>query len=102
MDFLKRLGSLFSSSGTKKPSVFWVAVRCSKCGEILKARVNMWNDLSADYDDGKTTYFTRKVLIGEQGCYQPVEVELVFNDRRSLVNYEVHGGEWVDEEAVAA
>jgi hypothetical protein len=45
------------------------------------ARVDLRNDLSL-LDEGeyeKAAYFCRKILIGAQRCYQPVEVELYFD-----------------------
>lgn len=98
MDFLKKIGSLFSSSGGPEPLVYWTYVKCSRCGEKIRSRVDLRNDVSIEYDDGPTTYFTRKTLIGDRGCYQPVEVELTFDSRRQLINQEIKGGVFIDEE----
>jgi hypothetical protein len=99
MDFLKRLGSLFSSTGSKEAPIYLVKVRCGRCGEIIESRVNLRNDLSVEYGEGeKPVYFTRKVIVGEQGCYQPIEVRLSFNEQRRLIDQEISGGTFVDEE----
>jgi hypothetical protein len=100
MDFLKRIGRMFAATGDKEAPVYWIQVRCGRCGEVLKARVNLRNDLSVEYDEGggKAAYFTRKVIIGEARCYQPVEVRLTFDERRQLVDREISGGTFVEDE----
>ena len=44
----------------------------------------------------QTAFFCRKVLIGEQHCFHPVEVELKFDAKRKLVERNITGGEFVD------
>jgi hypothetical protein len=99
MRFLKKLGALFSPSIGDDRSL-WVYVKCEKCGEILKGRVDLYNDLSVRYEEsgGATTYYCRKVFIGSNRCYRPIEVELTFDKNRRLVNEEIKGGEFVAEE----
>jgi hypothetical protein len=104
MDFLKRMGRMFSSSGSKDQVEYWLYVRCVRCGENLKVRINMRNDLSIEYSEGggKPTYFTRKVVIGEQRCYQPIEVKLTFDEHRKLIDRQISGGTFVEEGEAAA
>ena len=99
MSFLKKLGSLFSPPSSDSRSL-WLYVKCDKCGEILKGRVDLHNDLSIDYGEagGGTSYFCRKVFIGSNRCYRPIEVELTFDKNRRVMNEEVKGGELVSEE----
>ncbi len=77
-----------------------VRVRCARCGEILETRVDLHNDLSAQYDDkGRVTgYYVRKLLqgSGHNRCFATIEVELFFDARRRLLERRVHGGEFVD------
>ncbi len=77
----------------------WVAVKCNRCGEVTRARINLRNDLSLEYDEasGSPTYFCRKVLMGEGGrCFQRMEVELTFDANRNVVNRDVSGGQFVE------
>jgi hypothetical protein len=103
MSFLKKLGSLFSAPKNDGRSL-WLFVKCDKCGEILKGRVDLHNDLSLDYGegDGGTSYFCRKVFIGSNRCYRPIEVNLTFDKNRRVMNEEVTGGEMVTEEEYLA
>jgi hypothetical protein len=100
MEFLKRITQLFASSpGRQEENAIWIYVRCGRCGEKIRTRVDLRNDLSIEYGEGgPTTYFTRKVIIGEQRCYQPIEVELIFNERRQIINQEISGGEFITKE----
>ena len=98
MGLLKRLSNLFSSPGIEDYS-YWLEVKCGRCGEIIRARVDMRNDLSLRFDDGKKNYYCRKVLMGdgEKHCFQTVEVELTFNKDRKLIDRQISGGEFVDK-----
>ena len=101
MGLLDRLGSLFGSSGKRGGDAYWVAVKCKRCGEIIRSRVDLRNDLSVQYGEGgaEGTYFCRKTLMGEARCFNRVEVELTFDRDRHLINREITGGEFVDEES---
>ncbi len=101
MDLLKRVLSFFSSPAATDASCHWITVRCRRCNEIIRARVDLRNDLSAEYGDGGqgggVTYFCRKTLMGEGHCFQRIEVELTFDSQHQLVNREISGGQFVDE-----
>jgi hypothetical protein len=99
LSLLKKITKFFSQGGSQDSPAYWLYVRCGKCQEVLRSRVDLRNDLSIDYEDGENpTYFTRKVLIGDKGCYQPIEAELKFDHRRQLIDHEVKGGEMASEE----
>lgn len=97
MDLFKKLTNLFSSSGKTDPDAYWIVTRCNRCGEVIRTRVSLSNDLSVEYEGDETSYFCRKVLMGEGRCFQRVEVELTFDANRRLVNREISGGQFVDE-----
>ena len=101
MGFWKKITGLFSSPvGGSSDYAYWVAVKCNRCGEVIRARVDLRNDLSIDYgeEDNQTTYFCRKTLMGEQHCFQKVEVELRFDQARKLIDRQISGGQFVEEE----
>lgn len=100
MSFKKILSNLFSPlTKSSDDYSYWISVRCNRCGEIIRARIDMRNDLSINYGEGgeKSTYFCRKILIGEQQCFQRLEVELTFDHNRRLIDRQVTGGEFIDE-----
>jgi len=83
----------------------YLYVQCSRCGEKIKARVDVWNELTPDYDgnsDDPSSYFCRKVLIGEKLCYQPIELRLRFDKNHKLIQQDIIGGKFIDEETFEA
>jgi hypothetical protein len=99
MNFLKKLGNIFSASPSNSDRILYLYVQCSRCGEKLQARVDTWNELTPDFEgnsDDPSSYFCRKVLVGEKLCFQPVELNLTFNKGRKLVNQEISGGKYID------
>ena len=99
MSFFKKLSNLFSSPKASNNRVYWVTVKCNRCGEIIIARVDLVNDLSIDYgeSDKGTSYICRKTLMGEERCFQRVDVKLMFDANRKLIDREISGGQFADE-----
>ena len=96
MSILKRISNFLSSaSNIEDKYADWISVQCSRCGEIIHARIDLRNDLSIDYGD-KTTYHCRKILIGEKRCFQRVEVNLIYDENRRLIDTQVTGGKLVE------
>ncbi len=107
MGLLDRIRSLLRGSDKIKsndPNAYWVYVQCQRCGEKLRGRVDLRNDLSPNYDgqDSSMTYFCRKVIIGEQICFQPIEVELTFDKQRKVIESRITGGKFISREAFLA
>jgi hypothetical protein len=99
MSFLKRLEKIFASPPRNSDRALYINVKCNKCGEELRARVDLWNELSSDFDSGDdaSSYHCRKVLVGENKCYQPIELTLEFDRHHRLVKKEIKGGKFLDE-----
>jgi len=98
MGFFKRLSDMFTSSGKQDDVSYWFTVQCNRCGEQIRARVDKRNDPSINYDEnGKATYFCRKVIMGDQLCFQQIEVELTFDQNRNLIDRQIKGGKFVEQ-----
>lgn len=97
MSFLKRLQALFAPQPDAHAMHYYV--RCHRCGEVIRARADLRNELSVDYgqDERPTGYHYRKVLIGSGRCFQALEVTMTFDAQHRIVSREVTGGEFVDE-----
>jgi hypothetical protein len=94
MGFLKKL---FSGEPTKPEKRYYTFnVKCNRCGEIIEGRVDLDNDLSLDYEGDQTVYFVRKGLIGENRCFQQIEVEMKFTSNRELIEKQAQGGMFVE------
>ena len=97
MSFFKKISQLVSPP--QDANVYWVYVKCNRCGEKVRARINLRNDLSINYGvkKGGDTYYCRKSIMGAGKCFQRVEVELTFNKNRKLINQEIQGGQFISE-----
>jgi len=106
MGFFQKLVSLFSPSQARREgNVLWLYVRCDRCGEVIRNRVNLANEPSATgYDErGQPTgYRLRKTLIGSRHCYQPIEVTLTLDAGRRIVEREIQGGQFATAEEYEA
>ena len=100
MSFLKKIASALSPKGADERGVLWVYARCDKCGEVLKTRLDLRHDLTPNYSaEGRVTdYVLRKVLIGSQRCFEPIEVKLTFDSQRRFGSREIAGGQFINKE----
>jgi len=100
MSFLKKIASALSPKGAEEGEVLWVYVRCGRCGETIKTRLDLSHDLTPNYsDEGRVTdYFSRKVLIGSRGCFELIEVTLTFDPQRRVTSREIMGGQFISKE----
>jgi hypothetical protein len=92
MSFLKKL---FSQPSAAKSNFYQFAVICDRCGEQIEGRVNLANDLSADYEAGDL-YRVHKVLVGDSHCFQRIDVVLTFDAARRLLEKTATGGKFVE------
>jgi hypothetical protein len=100
MSFLKRLAGFFSPPAAHGPH-YELEVVCNRCGEVITCSINLNNDLSIVYGatENDSSYFCRKVVIGEQRCFQQIEIELTFDRNRRLMERKIKGGKFSDEKA---
>jgi len=94
MGFFKKFFSGVTDQPQKRYYTF--QVKCNRCGEIIEGRVDLDNDLSLEYEGDQAIYFVRKGLIGNNRCFQQIEVELKFNSSRQLLEQQVAGGQFVN------
>ena len=99
MGLFSKLSKFLSSPSSDDEGACWVYVCCNRCGEQLRSRVNLYNDLSIDYQGrNEQTYICRKTLVGNQKCFQRIEIELKFDEKRNLLEREISGGEFIEAE----
>ncbi len=98
MNFLDKLKSLFTDEDSSAV-VYWIYARCRRCGEAIKVRLDLKNDLS-DRDEGG--YIVHKTLMGNQHCFERLEVTLIFDDNRKLVDQTISRGEFITMEEYEA
>jgi hypothetical protein len=97
MNFLRKLVGLFAGGPSVSGDVgLYYYVKCDRCGEVIRVRINPMNDLSQT-DDGQG-YFVRKVIVGTH-CYNRIEAEFSYTSNRKLNDTTLSGGKLVDAEA---
>lgn len=78
----------------------YLYVQVAKSGEKIRVRIDPANDLAQEYDaeggDSPTHYTCSKEVIGNQS-FDPVELNLEFDNRRRLVGQEIRGGKFIAE-----
>ncbi len=104
MGIFKKLSGMFSTPGRNEGVSYWYSVQCNRCGEHIRARVDLRNDLSVLYGDEAAAnagasegYYTRKVIIGENLCFQKIEIELTFDKNRKVIDRKISGGVFLEE-----
>ena len=94
MGFLKKL---FSGTPAKRDKKYYTfLVKCNRCGEVIEGRVDLDNDLSVEFEDDREVFHVRKGLVGNNRCFQQIEVELKFNASRELIEKDAQGGAFVE------
>jgi hypothetical protein len=97
MSFLQKLLSIFQSPTLPKDYAYYFTVKCHRCGEEIRGRVNLANDITIEYGERETiTYHCRKVVMGEKQCFQRIEVDLVFDAKKNVLDRQISGGVFVD------
>jgi hypothetical protein len=104
MSIFKKLSNLFAPSAPTEGWTYWVYVQCNRCGEKLRARIDLRNELSIEYGENEAvaSYYCHKTLIGEKRCYQPIEVDLMFDPSKKLTEQKITGGKFISAEEYEA
>lgn len=91
MNFLNKL---FSFPQPQKKD-FTFTVKCNRCGEEIHGRIDLTNELSVEYEDDKEFYYSRKILMGQNRCFQRIEVQFKFSANKILLDKDIFGGEFI-------
>ena len=97
MGFLDNLKSLFTS--TADPNALWLYVKCKRCGTPLAVRVDLRNELSADYESNG--YILHKEMMDSQ-CFTLMHAEIRFDASRKIIEQKIDHGEFIAKEEYAA
>jgi hypothetical protein len=94
MSFWNPLKSLFSSNN-EMDSAYYLYVRCQRCGEVIRTRIDLQQSLSQNDEGG---YTINKTLVGNRHCFERIEVILTFDESRRLISRDVSRGEFVTKQ----
>ncbi|HZO31912.1 MAG TPA: hypothetical protein VFH48_38635 [Chloroflexota bacterium] len=97
------------SSGAVDRGLYWY-VRCNRCQDVVRVRVNMANEVSEISDEPEddpdvsrpsnpaARYAVTKGVVDSK-CFRPMRLTILFDGRRRELESSVGGGEIVDEAA---
>ena len=98
MGLLKRLGALLGGGGSRGgDSATYFAVKCRRCGEVVRVRADSRFDLDQEFgDDGESVagYTLHKEVLGQR-CSQLIRVTIHYDRGRRELQREAEGGEFV-------
>jgi hypothetical protein len=92
-DRLRALLSRVMPDPGADPNSLWIYVQCARCGESIRARIDLRNEPSLAEDDAG--YVVRKGLSGSGAnrCFQAIEVTLrLDSSRQHILESQVSGG----------
>lgn len=92
------LKSLFAPSASE-PNVLMLYVKCQRCGTPLAVRINLANDLNADYEKGG--YILYKEIM-DSHCFTLMRAEVRFDAARKIVEQKIDKGEFLTREQYTA
>jgi len=100
MSIWKKISGLLAPEGNDDKRAFRVYVRCDRCQEAIRLRVDLYSDLSIQYGEGKDdeVLFTRKMIMGNRDCFERILVELSFDKHRRLKDKSIENGTFITEE----
>lgn len=107
----KALQRLFADEGSRPPvcalRTFPVTVRCSRCGEVIRLRIDRDHELQsiwppdAEEGDEPLEQILRKEIVGDN-CQNLICFTLHFDCEHGLISSEIEGGEFVEEDGTPA
>lgn len=82
------------ASNASDPNAWWLYVQCGKCGAPLAIRIDLRNDISADYETGGR--FLRKEIM-DGACFQIMYAEVRFDANGKVVEQSIERGKFLTQ-----
>ncbi|MDR7544609.1 MAG: hypothetical protein QN120_10240 [Armatimonadota bacterium] len=93
-DWLRRLVARGAGGADEDAAALWLEVRCTRCGEVLRVRVDTRYELWQDVEDGVEVHVLDKDLLGTK-CFALLHVHAVLAPDFSVRSHQVTGGEFL-------
>lgn len=93
MALLDGLRRLFGAGGERDDGIY-VYVRCGRCGERVRVRINPRSELQQEFQgdsDRVAGYFVRKMVV-DQRCFRPIEVRMQLDPAHRVRDRAIEGG----------
>ncbi len=96
MSFLRRL---FGGGGRSEDDRgLHLYIKCQRCGTPVHVRIDLNNDLSAEYGDTAAEGYHLIKEVMDDRCFRLMRAELHFDARRREVSREIEGGTFISHE----
>ena len=108
MDTLKSILGLGGGADASADRGLYRYVRCNRCKDVVRVRINMANEVSElsdepEEDSGEIAatnpaarYAVSKGVVDSK-CFRPMRLTILFDGRKQELESSVQGGEVVDE-----
>jgi hypothetical protein len=96
MAFLKRLFG--GGQQSQDSNILHLHVKCGRCGTPVHVRINLSNDLIADYGDTAAEGYELHKDVMDDRCFRLMRAHLTFDSRRRETSRAVEGGEFISAE----
>ena len=98
MNFLRRLFGGGSEGNSESDPGLYLYVKCSRCGEPLRVRVDTRNELSPEYGDMEASGYVLRKEMMDSKCFRLMYATIHFDGRKREVSREIEGGEYISRE----
>jgi len=98
MGFFDRFKKALSAPASEE-GVLWLYVRCDRCGEKIRVRIDRRYDVNPDYEKGG--YILRKEILGYR-CPQLIYATLHFDRNFNVTSRDITGGQFITREEFEA
>lgn len=82
-------------AGQEAGNALWLHVKCNRCGEVIRVRVDRRYDVASNLlDPGEEgpAYMMHKDVVGDR-CFQRISVTLGFDRRMNIIERQIQGGQ---------
>jgi len=88
---------LFGGNKQSSAREQYLYVQCQRCQTMLAVRIDLYNDVSAEYDDasGQEHYILRKDIVDAR-CFQRMHAEIHYDQYRREQKRSLQGGTFLD------
>ena len=104
LDAIKSALGLGGGGGAGDRNAMFLYVRCTRCRDVVRVRVNMANEPAQEFAEGGDTvngYVLNKTVVDSK-CFRPIPVTIRFDSRRREQGREIEGGEFVGQDEFEA
>jgi hypothetical protein len=89
-------------SGGKDDGIYFY-VRCDRCREKVRVRLNPHSELQQEFgDSGQDSGYSVRKMVVDQRCFRPIEVRMRFDASRHEQSREIEGGTFLTQQEYEA